>query len=857
MKNIFRLALAGLRKQLHGNVFCILPLLCGLFSAMPTFAAVGNFANSGGVNTYAQSLWWLDFSGYSDAAAASGQPFFFSLPNNAGTLNLSVRRTAGGTNALNAVALPTWTGGGAFGNGAYNGILGSPSLYWNGLGTGTTLALSFNSLVMRDGGNNPRSFSFAAADGEKMDTTGESLTYTSTAPWRLTQSVVGYPGYNGGPAQISGAGSNTVVENGPTVDNGFNGSIILETQTPSQVSVSYTGISAALFALSVPPVTLNIVVAGRVNAADQFTSRIGYTTPYYNIRSASTSGALTTATTGATLVLGTNSITLDAVMAAGSVSPLASYTGSMACANSGPGSTGYGVPATVLPTGAGTSFAMTPKTGDAIACTLTLTPQPQPVSGRVYLDENANGSIDGAESGTNVAGLFVKLAPSTGSVCSGPATQAAAVNTVTGAYSTTNLPQGNYCLILDNNSTLSDITPSVPAGYIATENPSGIDQIAVGGAPVPPQNFGFYSGSQLSGVVFLDTGIGTGGIANNGLRDGSEAGIGGVLVDVRNGLTVVATATTAGTGSDTIFVPGPVGSRVVTPVLPSGYLATGGTPGDTGGSYTRPDLTYTTVNGTRRSSADFAFIPPNSFIANGAQSTAQGSVVFYTHTYTPGSAGSVSFALSAVATPVISGWTQVLFRDSNCNAFFDAGEPQITTAIAVTAGAPVCLIVRQQAPSGAPLGAQNTVTVSATMVYANYTPPPIPPVRAVTDTTIIASSGGIVLSKLVRNITVNGPGVGTTAINAAPGQTMEYTVTATNNGSQPVSTIVINDATPSFTNFVSAACPLPATFPAGITACTVSIQPAAGASGAVQWMLTGSLTPTAQVAVRFQIKVDQ
>ena len=371
------------------------------------------------------------------------------------------------------------------------------------------------------------------------------------------------------------------------------------------------------------------------------------------------------------------------------------------------------------------------------------------------------------------------------------------------------------------------------------------------GAPV----VSLAGGSQLSGVVFRDNGIG-GGTANNGVRDGGEVGVAGVLVEMRNsGGTIVASTTTGGNGSYTLFVPGPPESRVVTPVLPSGFLATGGLPGNTGGSYTRPSVSYTTVNGSAFTGANFGIIPPNSFIANGAQSTAPGTVVFYTHTYSPGSVGSVTFALSALATPVIAGWTQLLYLDSNCNAAFEAGEPQITSPIAATAGVPICLIVRQQTPPGAPLGAQNTISVTATMDYANDSPVLTPPVLTVTDTTTVGAGSGVVLAKLVRNITVNGPGVGTTAVNAAPGATLEYTITATNNGSQPVSTIVINDATPAFTNFLSASCP--GSLPPGITACTVSSAPAVGGTGAVTTTLTGSLAPTAQVSVAFRVKVDQ
>jgi hypothetical protein len=68
-----------------------------------------------------------------------------------------------------------------------------------------------------------------------------------------------------------------------------------------------------------------------------------------------------------------------------------------------------------------------------------------------------------------------------------------------------------------------------------------------------------------------------------------------------------------------------------------------------------------------------------------------------------------------------------------------------------------------------------------------------------------------------------------------------------------LATLVINDATPAFTTFVSAACP--ATLPAGITTCSVSTQPAVGASGALQWTFTGSLAASGSLAVTYQVKI--
>ena len=53
------------------------------------------------------------------------------------------------------------------------------------------------------------------------------------------------------------------------------------------------------------------------------------------------------------------------------------------------------------------------------------------ISGTVYLDADHNGNLTNGETGTGVAGLFVKLVPQASAV----ATQAVAVDPTTGAYS--------------------------------------------------------------------------------------------------------------------------------------------------------------------------------------------------------------------------------------------------------------------------------------------------------------------------------------------------------------------------------------------------------------------------------------
>ena len=504
--------------------------------SMPAFAVSGSYAGNG---TFAQSLWWLDFTGFS-TASTSAQALTFTLPSGAGTLGLSAQISS---TAMQLVAEPSWSGGGAFGHGVYNGIGGTPIFYWLNQAGPATVTLS--SLSVKDASGNTRSFVLYAADGENTNSP-ETITYASTANWRLIDTVNYYALFNGNVPTLTGIGTTSVVESGPLLNDGnYNASVVLGTSSPTQVSSIFSGNEATLFAVSLPPITFNIVITGRVSASDQFTAAIAYTSPAASIKSVTTSGAATTAGTGATSVIGTNSVTLSAAMAAGSFSPLSTYAGSMVCSNAGPGAAAFGGANTVLPSGAGTSFTLTPQTGDNITCTLTLTPPPQTVSGSVYNDANHNNALDGAETGTGVSGLYVKLAPYAGGTCQSPASAAAPVSAATGAYSLAGVAAGSYCLVLNSNSTLTDIAAALPSGWIGTQNAGGVIQLnVIASGPPLPQNFGLYNGSKLSGTVFADNGAGA-GTANNGAQDGTEAGIAGVLVEA----TGAATAANRTSGS--------------------------------------------------------------------------------------------------------------------------------------------------------------------------------------------------------------------------------------------------------------------------------------------------------------------
>jgi uncharacterized repeat protein (TIGR01451 family) len=826
-----------------------LVVIMALVGAKDALASGGSYATAG-TGTYAQSLWWLDFAGYNNAAAAGGgQAYGFTLPNGAGTLATTVTLSGNGT--LAAVAEPAWSGGGAFGHGAYNGLTGSPIFYWlNQPGSPGTVALT--ALSVKDAAGNARSFSFHAADGENTNVP-ETIVYTTTSTWKLSDTVNYYANFNGAVPALAGTGTATVTETGsPTNDNSYNASIVLGTANPTQVSFALSNNEGVVVALSLPTVSLNVSVIGRVSTTDQFSGAIGYTSPVASLKTATTSGTAATATSGTVSVIGTNSITLAASLAAGSASALAYYTSSILCSNSGPGAASFGGTNTVLPSGAGTSFALTPQTGDSITCTLTFTPLTQVLSGTVYGDTNHDATVDASETGTGIFGLYVKIAAYSGGVCQNPATSAAMVTAATGGYSFPAVTAGSYCLTVTNNSTLSNTTAYLPAGWIGTEAVSGVRQVTTSASPSPPQNFGLYNGSEVSLLVFGDTGA-NGGTANDGVQNGGEPGINNVTVTASIGAAAVASAITGSSGTAVLWLPVSLsGTVTLTPTAPAGDLATGGSAGTTMGTYARPSVRFTVGTGNTYTGVSFGLVPPNARAPLGAQTAQAGTAVFYPHAFMAGSAGQVTFSAAALPSPAVAGWTQVLYLDSTCSGQFAGSDVAISGAIAAVANQQICILVEEFVPSGAPPNAQNKVTVSAGFAYSGSAAPPTT-VIAVTDTTTVVTAGATQFIKRVQNVTLSG--AYGTMNSALPGNTLQYQLAVTNEGSAPLSSVVVNDATPAFTTFVSAACP--ATLPTGLTGCSVSIKPAAGAQGALQWTFTGVLAPGAQSLVSYQVMVAQ
>ena len=510
----------------------------------------------------------------------------------------------------------------------------------------------------------------------------------------------------------------------------------------------------------------------------------------------------------------------------------------------------------------GVITTQTPLAGAASnTATLTVTSAGVAVSGSVYRDTNTNGSKEAAEDWSASPSVFVNL------VSGVTVVQSVTVPAGSGAYAFSNVPPGNYTIVVTNSAI--NASAVAPAGSSFVVPATGLIAATVGGTPSLLHNFGLIGGSRITGRVFRDTGVGA-GTANDGVQNGTEPGIANVTMTLTNcAATTYATTITDGTGSYTIPI-GASGPFCVVEATPSGFRSTGtsvattalpsGTATPVGGTtytYTRAapndSISFTGVAGTDYLNLNFGDVPEATFVPDGVLAGLPGTVLFYPHNFVAGSVGDVTFSTTAVATPSNLGWGETIFNDVNCNGQFDSGEPQITAAINVVAGQTVCVLLREFIPANAANGAQNAVTLNATVNFLNANSGLSATYTRVDLTTVgPPAAAGLRLVKAVNQTS------------ALPGATIVYTITYTNLSSEPLANIIVRDAVPTYTQAPVACCinpggsclGTPATpFPTAISACVANVGGATPGSS-ITWPLTGTLLPGQSGSVKFSVQVQ-
>ena len=378
--------------------------------------------------------------------------------------------------------------------------------------------------------------------------------------------------------------------------------------------------------------------------------------------------------------------------------------------------------------------------------------------------------------------------------------------------------------------------------------------------------------STITGNVFKDSGT-SGGTANNRIRDGGETGINGVTVKLTDcSGTTYSTAITDGAGNYSLAASSaPPGTVCVEESNLSSYTSTGsnvaGSTSPVGYTLVTADkISFILVASTSYTGLNFGDVPANQFITDGAKTGIAGSTLIYPHTFIAGTGGSVTFSLpGATASPVIPDWNEVLYIDTDCNALLDGSESSsilLPVPMTVVEGQTICLIQKEFIPASAPQGASNHVRVQALFTYTGSLT--VPNATYIRQDVTTVTSNALFLMKEVRNVTTPTSPVWKTSNTAKSGEILEYRITYTNNGAETIKNLQINDATPSFTTFVSGLCETSAAAtPASLGLCSLTKTLTPNNTGGLKWTFTPTLAvPVSQLqaggsgAVTYRVKVD-
>lgn len=230
----------------------------------------------------------------------------------------------------------------------------------------------------------------------------------------------------------------------------------------------------------------------------------------------------------------------------------------------------------------------------------------------------------------------------------------------------------------------------------------------------------------------------------------------------------------------------------------------------------------------------------------------QGSAITYQHTVSnTGNTTLTNVALTLTNTQ--PGFTSVIYQDTNNNGILDPAEAAtpLTTIPSLAPGASIPIFVKVFSPAGAANGTVNVTTVTGTSGVSTDN---------ATDTTTVVS-GDLKVDKFQS---VNGGAFTQARQTALPGSTVRYRIVVTNTGSAPVTNVVVNDATPSFTVYNNGDGTNSITGVAGFSVNGGAFTAATGANGATPGNGTagsltfniGTLNPGQSAVITFGVTIN-
>ena len=432
----------------------------------------------------------------------------------------------------------------------------------------------------------------------------------------------------------------------------------------------------------------------------------------------------------------------------------------------------------------------------------------------------------------------------------------------------------NGIIDFDDSSNGANATPVAPVG---TNNPStaAIPATTNGGTETTdPTCLEKVSGYAISGTVFEDVDV-------DEILDVGEDGIPNAEVVLQNvGLNTCQTTSTDGNGNYS-FEPLEAGFYVVYESDGASSPAPGICPpaeNDPSGFQSSTANSFAVqITNDNVPNQNFGDLRPPSFSPNNSGTVLPNNSIFYAHTFSPETLGTLTLSVNEITSPTNNSWTTTLFRDQACDGDFDIGDNVISGSISASGSPPtdICILAQVSAPTNANAGDQHVATITAVFDYPGTGISNT--VLMVTDSTtaLSAGDGTMVLSKLVENITVTSEffdnGIGRTSNDAAPGDQLRYTISFQNISTGPITTIDLFDTVPVFTELATDLLFDCFTDPANsfgntsVTGCTIAnptgntgagVGHPTGFNGSIQWDLTGSLQPGESGSVSFIVEVE-
>jgi len=380
----------------------------------------------------------------------------------------------------------------------------------------------------------------------------------------------------------------------------------------------------------------------------------------------------------------------------------------------------------------------------------------------------------------------------------------------------------------------------------------------------------------INGRVFNDN-SGTTGIASNaydGLQQAGEQGLAAVTLTLNNcnGTSYGSTETDA-LGDYGFTVPRSIQANAalcVTQTNLTGYTSVSGgvNPPSNRYQYSRTLDQLQWINANTASGATVVNYDQANFgdawlimrlTSDGQQTIRAGEAASYTHTLINDAVVTPSFSTQNTQQPAGDpAWTQVLYRDDNCNGVIDSNELPVEQQPygLLLPNTTICLVQRVNAPHAASMGASLLSQLTAS--YQATLP----------DSTVLSGDGNtrqdltlistarLDMAKQVRTVS-NCPAnssettIFSTQNTAMAGDWLEYEIRYQNNGTKALSQVVIKDELPTSTQFGDAYCQQ---VPSG-SSCQLTHSPTITGGSSIRFLISGGVQPSVTGSVRFCVRI--